>query len=240
MPELDTSELVAKQAAQQRELDITINQRLNVQFTDRSGPAHARRSIVAMQNDISSFARFLTDQHCLEVLLFWKEVENFKGLFDNSEKAALFTKIYELYCEPGAHWQVNFRGQYFKDIQAASKEGAKGNVDEDVFDAAQAEVYELMRLELFPRFQEQLVALSLLAEETESKATSVSDVTSGTNPSATRSFMRFCREQMCEECLLFWCAPRRARVGREPGIAGARGCCMRAAVGASEPPWTAL
>ena len=199
MPELNTSDIVAKQAAMQRELDITINQRLNVQFTDRSGPAHARRSIVAMQNDISSFARFLTDQHCLEVLLFWKEVENFKGLFDNSEKAALFSKIYELYCVEGALWQVNFRGHFLKDITAAKEEGMKGNVDEEIFDAAQLEVYELMRLELFPRFQEQLQALALLAEDTETKAASVSDVTSGTNPSATRSFMRFCREQMCEE-----------------------------------------
>ena len=63
-----------------------------------------------MTKDISSFARFLTEQRCLEVLLFWKEAEQFKGLFARDEKAALFSKIYELYCEPGALWQVNFKG----------------------------------------------------------------------------------------------------------------------------------
>lgn len=227
MATLSTEDIVAKQQEQQRELDITINQRLNVQFTDRATNAgdHARRSIVAMTSDISSFARFLTEQRCLEVLLFWKEVEQFKGLFDTTEKAALFTKIYELYCEPGALWQVNFRGEFFKDIQAASKEGMKGNVEDEVFDAAQNEVYELMRLELFPRFQEQLEALSLLDGEDEKRAQSVSDVTSGTNPAATRSFMRFAREQHCEEALLFWCAP--VATACRACAATTLGCCLR-------------
>ena len=80
----------------------------------------------------------------------------------------------------------------------------QGNVDDDVFDAAQQEVYELMRLDLFPRFCEQLNSLSMQDETSEAQAASVSEVTSGTNPAATRSFMRFAREQQCEETLLFW------------------------------------
>ena len=62
--------------AQQRELDVTINQRLNMSFTDRERSHHldkVRTSISSVNNDISSFARFLTQNHCLEVLLFWKE-----------------------------------------------------------------------------------------------------------------------------------------------------------------------
>ena len=31
----------------------------------------------------------------------------------------MFKKIYELRCMPGATWQVNFRGEYFKDIDNA-------------------------------------------------------------------------------------------------------------------------
>ena len=198
---------IAKAERMQRELDITINQRLNIQYTDRdtSAAAAVRRSSCMVANDISSFARFLTDQKCLEVLLFWKEVEQFKSLFSREEKAALFSKIYELYCEPGALWQVNFKGSYFTEIKAAMEAGGmQGDVDDDVFDAAQLEVYELMRLDLFPRFQEKMDGLTALAETAEERAASVAELTSGVNPAATRSFMRFAKEQMCEEALLFW------------------------------------
>ena len=63
--------------AMQKELDLTINQRLNMTFTDRERGNHldlVRRSISNITSDVSSFARFLSQSHCLEVLLFWKEV----------------------------------------------------------------------------------------------------------------------------------------------------------------------
>ena len=66
-------------------------------------------TMTMISNDISSFARFLTHSFCLEVLLFWKEVEQFKGLFTREEKAALFTKIYDLYCKPGAVWCIRVK-----------------------------------------------------------------------------------------------------------------------------------
>ena len=214
----------------QKQLDLTINQRLAPSMYDRESRAEpVRRSLVDIQNDISSFARFLKDNKCLEVLLFWKEVEQFKGLFTREEKAALFTKIYDLYCKPGAVWEVNFRGAHVKDITKAKEDGGdKGDVDEEVFDAAQLEIYEMMRLDLFPRFADGVKKLSGarvstsaallrstlalhspylslhlryigLVEDAEERAKSISEVTSGNNPAATRSFMRFLREQMCEE-----------------------------------------
>ena len=215
----------------QKQLDLTINQRLTPSMYDRESRAEpVRRSLVDIQNDISSFARFLKDNKCLEVLLFWKEVEQFKGLFTREEKAALFTKIYDLYCKPGAVWEVNFRGAHVKDITKAKEDGGdKGDVDEEVFDAAQLEIYEMMRLDLFPRFADGVKKLSGtrvstsaallrsthafihspylslylryigLVEDAEERAKSISEVTSGNNPAATRSFMRFLREQMCEE-----------------------------------------
>ena len=146
----------------QKQLDLTINQRLAPSMYDRESRAEpVRRSLVDIQNDISSFARFLKDNKCLEVLLFWKEVEQFKGLFTREEKAALFTKIYDLYCKPGAVWEVNFRGAHVKDITKAKADGGdKGDVDEEVFDAAQLEIYEMMRLDLFPRFADGVKKLS--------------------------------------------------------------------------------
>ena len=195
-------------ATMKRELDLTINQRLNVNFTDReSGAAdHARKSLAMVEKDISSFARFLSQNLCLEVLLFWKEVEQYKTLFTPEERVALFSKIYELYCVEGAHWQVNFRGAHVETMKKCFKKDGSvdSNLDEDIFDAAQQEVYELMRLDLFPRFNEHLSLLAGGGLADEAVAENLSQVLSGTNPPATRSFTRFCRHELCEEALLFW------------------------------------
>ena len=194
-------------ATMKRELDLTINQRLNVNFTDReSGAAdHARKSLAMVEKDISSFARFLSQNLCLEVLLFWKEVEQYKTLFTPEERVALFSKIYELYCVEGAHWQVNFRGAHVETMKKCFKKDGSvdSNLDEDIFDAAQQEVYELMRLDLFPRFNEHLSLLAGGGLADEAVAENLSQVLSGTNPPATRSFTRFCRHELCEEALLF-------------------------------------
>ena len=98
-------------AATKRELDLTINQRLNAQFTDResggsSTQQHYRDSLTMISNDISSFARFLTHSFCLEVLLFWKESLDFHQdtMWDESARAARASKIYSRYLKPGAEW----------------------------------------------------------------------------------------------------------------------------------------
>jgi len=194
-------------AAVKRDLDLTINQRLNVNFTDREEGAthHARKSLTMVEKDISSFARFLSQNLCLEVLLFWKEVEQFKTMFSAEERVALFSKIYDLYCVPGAHWQVNFKGMHVENMKKLYTDGKlPDDVPEEVFDDAQQEVYELMRLDLFPRFNEHLAEVASQGETAEVVAESIKQVLSGTNPPATRSFTRFTREQLCEEALLFW------------------------------------
>ena len=131
-------------AAIKRDLDLTINQRLNVNFTDREagGQEHARKSLAMVEKDISSFARFLSQNLCLEVLLFWKEVEQFKTMFSAEERVALFSKIYDLYCVPGAQWQVNFKGEHVNQMQKCFSADGKlaDDVDEEIFDAAQTEV----------------------------------------------------------------------------------------------------
>lgn len=203
LTKLDAKGLEA--AALKRGLDLTINQRLDVKFTDREGGglSQARKSMDVNEREISSFARFLSQNLCLEVLLFWKEVEQYKTLFSVEERQALFSKIYELYCIEGAHWQVNFKGQHVEDMSKHinSEKTISDDLPEEVFDAAQHEVYELMRLDLYPRFKEHM-ADSGLADEV--VAESMSQVLSGINPPATRSFMRFARDELCEEALLFW------------------------------------
>lgn len=148
--------------------------------------------------DIASFARFLTEQKCVEVLLFYKDVEQFKSVFGDDEKNIMYKKIYDMYCKHGAPRQVNFKGNVLGEIEKVDKK----DIPEEIFDKAQAEVHSQMRLDLFPAFKEAIEKNKQVPGET--PAQSIHQVTSGTNPGATRSFLRFAREQMCEESLLFW------------------------------------
>jgi hypothetical protein len=152
---------------------------------------------------------------CLEILLFWKEVEQYKMLsFAEEEKQASFEKIFELYIADGALRQVNIaNGKAIAAIKRANVELTKKKVtpDDDIFDDAQATAYNMMLQDLFPRFKETLHASAEATrrtsgggQKTESHAESLTDVTSGTNPSAARSFMRFLKERHTEENLLFW------------------------------------
>jgi len=195
----------------QRNLDSTINQRLSMSFTMKDSSSGSvnhsdqiRKSIVTLSPDVFSFARFLSKAKCLEILLFWKEVENYKTIFTGGERQKIASKIYQQYCVEGAQWQVNFRGDHVKAIESAL-ENKSSQPPDDLFDHAQLEVYELMRLDLYPRFYEEIQeTLGGTDEEKEEPATSLGVVLSGTKPAAVRSFTRFCQEQYCEEALLFW------------------------------------
>ena len=66
--------------ALEKQLEITINQRLgnfetrvSLSSADAQAPAPTQQGIKC---DISFFARFLSQVHCLEVLLFWKEARS--------------------------------------------------------------------------------------------------------------------------------------------------------------------
>jgi len=155
-----------------------------------------------MTAEIVTFARWLQGAQCLEVLLFWKEVEQFKTIFTGSERKKIADKIFKQYCEEGSRFQVNFRGDFVSKIGNALKDAK--DADEELFDEAQKEVFELMRLDLYPRFNEELAKNMGDENENEEKAESLQMILTGTSPAAQRSFTRFVKEQLCEEALDFW------------------------------------
>ena len=193
----------------ERELNSTINQRLSVDFVNaevRSIMSTGDRSRLCRSlqtqemTNISNFARFLTRGVCLEVLLFWKAVEHYKSLFSENERVASASRIFDMYFAEGALRQVNFREPQVKWIKERMREAS-----EDVFDAAQLEAYEMMRLDLWPRYCEEIQESSVQAgEEEEAVATSLEQVLGGTFGPASRHFGRFARETFLHEALHFW------------------------------------
>jgi len=197
-----------KMEQMQRDLDATINQKLKSEFTDQEGSAAEKHKMRRKSTEaidivsISNFARHLTQNLCLEVLLFWKAVEQYKTLFSSGERRAISSKLFDMYCEEGAPRQVNFRGDHVKTISERMKEK---DLQEDLFDEAQFEVYELMRLDLWPRYHEEMEEKRQgISEAEEAVAESLGQVLKGTHPPASRHFSRFAAENFLDEALNFW------------------------------------
>jgi len=185
-------------------LDSCLSQRLNASFTDaeQGGGAMRRQSIASNEIvNLSNFARFLTGALCLEVLLFWKEVEQYKTLFTAKERNAVGGKIWEIYVADDSPKKVNLKEDMVKAIAEMMK---SGNLPEDAFDVSQEEIYSLMKMDLFPRYYEEMEAQAGKGEEQEVVATSMRQVLDGTTPPASRHFVRFAKENYLEEGLLFW------------------------------------
>ena len=92
----------------------------------------------AGKDHISTFARWLSQSKALENLLFWKEAEQYKGIFMPEDRVVSARHICELYVTSGATWQVNIRANLRSEIEV---EVAAADPSEEVFDRAQHDIY---------------------------------------------------------------------------------------------------
>ena len=190
-------------------LDAILKQRLSASFTEAAANANShielvRRTSFTSGESITAFARFAHRHRCLEALLLYKEVEQYKTLFSGRTRAA--RRLFRLYVQEGASWEVSLPRQIAlqveRELEAAEK--GTGETDDELFDAAQTEVYEQMRLDIFPRYCEAAQEGLRNASGEGAIAESIEVILAGTHLAASRSFNEFVREHFCEEALLFW------------------------------------
>jgi len=136
-------------------------------------------------------------------LLFWKEVERYKYLTSTKERKAIANKILETYIKSTSPRYVNLAGQAVNKIETGMR---AASLPADLFDEAQADIYDSLRLELYPRFLDEVnqldkIALNFQAEQV---GTSLEQVLKGTSEAVSRHFERFAREFFLEEGLVFW------------------------------------
>ena len=97
------------------------------------------------------FGVFLKSEYSEENLEFWLEVENFKGLDDDSEERhGKATHIFNTFVKPLSEKEVNISGLTRRKI-ASDLEGEQ--LLSNMFDDAQAQVYRLMQGQSYPRFK---------------------------------------------------------------------------------------
>ncbi len=180
--------------------------------TSKNGAKKPKPNAVAAQErlrpepDVHALARFLHYSHALEILLFYKDADRYSALFSEAERVPLASQICSTYLDAGARLRVSISSSHVTAIQReldASCELVPPS--EDLFDEAQAEAYELLRLDLYPRFLELYASLHGCVRANENTvAASLAEVLSGANPATCASFEAFVRETFCEEALLFW------------------------------------
>ena len=91
-------------------LDAILKQRLSASFTEAAANANShielvRRTSFTSGESITAFARFAHRHRCLEALLLYKEVEQYKTLFSGRTRAA--RRLFRLYVQEGASWEVS-------------------------------------------------------------------------------------------------------------------------------------
>ena len=96
------------------------------------------------------FTEFLKQEHSLENLLFWCEVEAFKVMCDEPQEIAMKARtIYADYVKPMCEMEVNISGVARRKIE----EGLQLDIiDPNIFNGAQSQVYSLMHRQSYPRF----------------------------------------------------------------------------------------
>ena len=187
------------------DLTALLRQRLDVSDIDSAQAINTNVGQEGNRKDILAFASFLRNKESLEILLFYKDVERFSGLFSDNERRALAKKIYDTYIKAGARCQMMLMGIDTRKFQEAlaSPDDAFDDVFDDMFEAAQQEVFELLLLDHYPHFLDS-PTFSSSCEQPVASSPSLADVLSLSNRKANASFFSFAREEFCEEAVSFW------------------------------------
>eukprot|EP00475_Leptophrys_vorax_P000823 TRINITY_DN10446_c0_g1_i2.p1 TRINITY_DN10446_c0_g1~~TRINITY_DN10446_c0_g1_i2.p1 ORF type:complete len:371 (+),score=81.81 TRINITY_DN10446_c0_g1_i2:1-1113(+) len=111
-------------------------------------------SFLANEVFFKAFKNFLASEFCVESLLYWNVVNEFRALhqFELGAARLLATKILENYIKPGSIFEINISQQMRTSLLQVNVE-AKDFPKEDMFDDTQSEVLNLMYSGAFVRFK---------------------------------------------------------------------------------------
>jgi hypothetical protein len=118
------------------------------------GPARKFESMLRDDEFFKIFKEFLAKEFCLENLLFWRAVEDFKSLDSLNHQSAktLAIKIIENFISEGSVMEINISS-----IMRAALVGMDQDADDfpnaDLFDSSQFEILSLMYCGPFKRFK---------------------------------------------------------------------------------------
>ena len=151
--------------------------------------------------NVDGFAAYLAQTKALATLLFWKDAEEYAGLFGVEERKQVAEKIYRRYVESGAEYEVN---SITSEVRDRIKDELQDPGD-DLFAELQSEAYSTMLFELFPRFYDVCKESGVANESQKSKITLVTTLQDliMENSFEIHLFAEYCKEQYCEDQVIF-------------------------------------
>lgn len=145
------------------------------EFTLRVMRANAELShLLAHSVGLSTFQSFLKRNLAQENIEFWIATNDFKENDIYTDKKAALSRaheMYHLYCKEVAENQVNIPCKIRTDIEKTLEKSADIEMNKNIFDAAQNEIYKLMvrdnyaRFKRTPDFKEIFKCLGILIED---------------------------------------------------------------------------
>ena len=127
------------------------------EFTLRVLRASAElRHLLAHSVGLSTFQSFLKRNLAEENIDFWVTVKGFKEneIYKDMEKAfQKANEIYHIYCKEGAEKQINLPCNIRTEIDKLLDKPEGKEINQDLFDKAQNEIYELMVRDNYARFK---------------------------------------------------------------------------------------
>ena len=115
---------------------------------------------------IARFEDFLTSEFCVENLQFWLGVQKYKSdhaSMSVRKSSKMAHTIFKNFVQTGATWQVNISDVRRREIQTAISAESGSKLPEDLFAAAEHDIYEIMLRDSFPRFKKSRAFTELFA-----------------------------------------------------------------------------
>jgi hypothetical protein len=117
----------------------------------------------------AAFKLYCKKHQNLEVLLFWKEVEAWRSRADSDLTVQSADRIFQLYLLEGSDYQINLPGDLFLKLKERYEriETMSANELRSLFDEAQKEMFQLMKMGFFKHFVRDVILQNniLFAEE---------------------------------------------------------------------------
>ncbi|KAJ3448493.1 regulator of g protein signaling [Anaeramoeba flamelloides] len=107
------------------------------------------RTILENPIPLEYFKKFCINDFCVENIMFWLSVGNFKELVEEEERKEAFDECVNLFIRNGARYQINISYSNKNTLLSLSDEN-KGEVG--IFDKARKEIYNLMQRNTFVEF----------------------------------------------------------------------------------------
>jgi len=119
----------------------------------RSYDSSSLEAVLANPVGYQDFFGFLAKEWSTENLLFWKQVNDYKEIVNQEERTKKAQAIYETFVRENAIYEVNLPDTIRSELRRTIEQNlGQSDVQFDLFDSAQNEIFSLMSNDSFTRF----------------------------------------------------------------------------------------